>query len=96
MNIYNVIDGVRITEKAFRDQATGMSRYVFRVDPKANKYDIRNAVQQLFNVTVTDVNTMQVAGKRARIGRSTGVKSDWKKAIVTLKQGDKIEIFEGA
>jgi large subunit ribosomal protein L23 len=61
----------------------------------ANKIDVKRAVQQLFNVTVTDVHTQVVRGKQKRLGRYTGKTSWRKKAIVTLKAGDTIEFFEG-
>jgi large subunit ribosomal protein L23 len=73
--------------------------YAFRVDPEASKPAIRQAVQQLFGVTVTDVRTMTVRAKERRaggLGRGrSGRRSAWKKAIVTLKEGDAIPIFEG-
>lgn len=74
---------------------TAENKYSFYVDPKANKIEIKHAVQELFKVTVTDVNTMNVKGKTKRMGKYLGRTADRKKAIVTLKDGDKIEIFEG-
>lgn len=71
------------------------NKYSFYVDPNANKIEIKHAVQELFNVSVTDVNTMNVKGKTKRMGRYVGRTANRKKAIVTLKDGDKIEIFEG-
>ncbi|MBU7007461.1 50S ribosomal protein L23 [Phosphitispora fastidiosa] len=71
------------------------NKYSFYVEPKANKIEIKNAVEELFKVTVTDVNTMNVKGKAKRVGKHIGRTSNRKKAIVTLKQGDKIEIMEG-
>lgn len=71
------------------------NKYTFYVDPKANKIEIKNAVEELFNVTVLNVNTMSVKGKEKRMGRYVGRTADRKKAIVKLKAGDKIEIFEG-
>ncbi|MFZ5641746.1 MAG: 50S ribosomal protein L23 [Bacillota bacterium] len=71
------------------------NKYTFYVDPKANKIEIKNAVEELFNVTVENVNTMNVKGKEKRMGRYVGRTADRKKAIVKLKAGDKIEIFEG-
>jgi large subunit ribosomal protein L23 len=61
----------------------------------ANKIEIRDAVQRVFNVTVTDVHTQRVRGKTKRVGRYIGQTPYWKKAIVTLKVGDTIEFFEG-
>ncbi len=71
------------------------NKYSFYVDPNANKIEIKHAVQELFNVSVTDVNTMNLKGKTKRMGRYVGRTANRKKAIVTLKDGDKIEIFEG-
>jgi large subunit ribosomal protein L23 len=71
------------------------NKYTFYVDPKANKIEIKNAVEELFSVTVENVNTMNVKGKEKRMGRYVGRTADRKKAIVKLKAGDKIEIFEG-
>lgn len=70
-------------------------KIVFEVARDANKIEIRYAVQSLFNVTVTDVHTMLVRGKRKRLGRFIGRRPALKKAIVTLKAGDNIEFFEG-
>jgi large subunit ribosomal protein L23 len=69
--------------------------YAFEVHPEANKYQIRAALQQLFGVTVTDVRTMQVRRHSVTRGRTRGTTARWKKAIVTLKDGDSIAVFEG-
>ncbi len=82
-----------ITEKS--TLLTGQDKYVFEVDIRANKNQIREAVQLAFNVRVADVNTMKVKGKPKRFGRKITLRPDWKKAIVTLVEGDKIELFEG-
>ena len=74
---------------------TEHNKYSFYVDPNANKIEIKYAVQELFKVTVTNVNTMNVKGKERRVGKHVGRTANRKKAIVTLKDGDKIEIFEG-
>ncbi|HWJ04108.1 MAG TPA: 50S ribosomal protein L23 [Verrucomicrobiae bacterium] len=71
------------------------NKYTFLVDPKANKIEIKNAVEEIFKVTVTDVRTMTVKGKFKRQGKYTGYTSDKKKAIVSLKDGDKITVYEG-
>lgn len=69
------------------------NKYTFAVDPKSNKVEIRGAIESIFKVKVLKVNTLNVKGKPKRWGRRyKGHKSDWKKAIVTLKEGDKIEI----
>jgi large subunit ribosomal protein L23 len=72
------------------------SRYVFKVKNDANKVEIAKAVEALFKVTVVSVNTITVPGKLKRQGRSQGMTPQWKKAIVTLKDGDRIPLFEGA
>ena len=71
------------------------NKYTFEVDIKATKPQIREAVEQIFNVDVEKVNTMRVRGKKRRMGRSEGKRPDWKKAIVTVKEGQRIELFEG-
>jgi len=71
------------------------NKYTFVVDPRANKVEIKQAVESIFKVKVEKVNTMRVKGKFKRVRNILGKTPDSKKAIVTLKQGDKIEIFEG-
>ncbi|MGA1599195.1 MAG: 50S ribosomal protein L23 [bacterium] len=95
MNIYDVLRAPVMTEKSVILKEEG-NKYVFRVHPDANKYQIRQAVEQAFKVKVVKVNTMNVTGKNKRMGRFQGKKSDWKKAIVTLPEGQSIEYFEGA
>lgn len=82
-----------ITEKT--TVLTGLDKYVFEVDLRANKNQIKEAIQLAFNVHVTEVNTMKMKGKPKRFGRKVTNRPDWKKAIVTLTPGDKIELFEG-
>jgi large subunit ribosomal protein L23 len=69
--------------------------YTFEVHPDATKTTIRQAIEQLFGVKVTGVWTSQMRGKTRRVGRSVGKRANWKKAIVKLREGDTIEIFEG-
>ena len=90
MNSFDVIRTVRVTEKGTR-QGEKLNQYTVVADPRANKIQIRQAVQELFKVKVVRVNTLNVRGKarRKRTGQA-GVTSAWKKAIVTLKAGDKI------
>ena len=89
-----VIKGPVITEKL--DVAREKYRqYAFIVDRRATKHEIENAVVSFFKVTVEQVNTSIMRGKTKRIGRSMGKRPNFKKAIVTLKEGDKIELFEG-
>ena len=71
------------------------NKYHFEVNRKANKVEIGNAVEKLFKVKVTDVRVMHVLGKKKRMGKVMGQKSSWKKAIVTLAAGSRIEIAEG-
>jgi large subunit ribosomal protein L23 len=94
MNIHHVIKGPVITEKL--DKAREQLRqYSFIVDRQATKHDVSRAVETLFKVNVEGVRTLVVRGKTKRIGRSMGKRPNFKKAIVTLKEGDKIELFEG-
>ncbi len=72
------------------------SKYSFRVHPRAHKTQIRQAVEELFDVKVLSVNVIKVQPKPKRRGASRGTKPGWKKAIVQLREGDRIEIFEGA
>ncbi len=71
------------------------NRYTFEVAKEAKKPEIASAVQDIFNVTVTNVNTMRVNGKPRRVRYNKGLTRSWKKAVVTLKEGDHIEFFEG-
>ncbi|HEY8346866.1 MAG TPA: 50S ribosomal protein L23 [Symbiobacteriaceae bacterium] len=82
-----------ISEKSMKLMAEG--KYTFRVHPKANRTQIKQAVEEIFGVKVVSVNTMRMPGKLRRFGRFQGRRSDWKKAIVQLKEGDSIKIFEG-
>jgi large subunit ribosomal protein L23 len=94
MQLNNVIKGPLITEKL--DKAREKQRqYSFIVDSKATKHDVAAAVTSLFKVTVEDVRTAIMRGKIKRIGKNIGKRSNFKKAFVTLKEGDKIELFEG-
>ena len=79
------------TSAAYQDR----QEYTFEVASDANKTAIRAAIEKLFGVTVTGVQTMNCRGKTRRVGQSIGKRANWKKAIVTLKQGDTIDIFEG-
>lgn len=71
------------------------NKYCFKVDKRANKIQISKAVEEIFDVTVLSVNTSNYRGKKRRMGAFEGKKADWKKAIVTLKEGDSIPFFEG-
>ena len=92
---YTVIKRPLITEKSM--DATSMSKYVFEVDIKANKVEIAKAIEEMFSVDVKKVNTLRVKGKAKRVNsRVPGKTADRKKAYVTLKEGQSIEIFENA
>lgn len=82
-----------ITEKSVDLMAD--NTYCFKVAKKANKIEIKKAIEEIFKVRVTNVRTMNVKGKKKRVGRHVGMTSGYKKAIVTLAEGDTIEIFEG-
>ena len=69
------------------------NKYVFEVAPEANKIEIKRAVEELFKVSVVKVNTLRMPGKKKRVRYKVGYTPEWKKAIVTLKQGDSIELF---
>ncbi len=92
MHTFDVIKTVRVTEKGTQ-QASANNQYTVVADKRANKIEIRKAVEELFKVKVLRVNTMNVRGKlRRQRTASEGWTPTWKKAIVTLKEGDKIEL----
>ena len=93
MRYEKIIKKALITEKA--GYLREMHQYQFEVATKANKHQIREAVEKMFNVEVIKVHTANFRGKLRRLGRSSGYKSDYKKATVTIKPDQKIEIFEG-
>lgn len=92
---YRLITRPYITEKVLLLKEDG-NKVVFKISKDTNKIELKNAIESIFNVTVEAINTLTVKGKKKRLGRYEGRKSDWKKAIVTLKEGDTIEYFEGA
>ena len=93
MNLRDVLIRPVITEKSAAMMEDG--KYTFRVPLTSNKVQIRQAVEQICNVKVENVATIRVEGKRKRMGRTIGKRSDYKKAIVTLKAGETISFFEG-
>ena len=99
LHAYGIILRPLITEKAqiaASPRSDGIpAKYTFEVDKRANKLQIKEAVEEAFSVSVREVNTAMMKGKRKRYGRGTAKMPDWKKAIVTLAPGDKIELFEG-
>ena len=91
IGIYDVIQEPLITEKITRETEK-LRKYAFRVHSKANKKQIKSAVEKIFNVHVIRVNSLNNSGKWRRVRYQPGQTSDWKKAIVTLKSGEKIDI----
>jgi large subunit ribosomal protein L23 len=92
-NEHRVIVRALITEKGTGLREKG-NKYIFHVERDANKIEIKRAIEKIFSVHVTNVRTMKVAGKEKRLGRFTGYRPDWKKAVVSLQAGDTIELFE--
>lgn len=93
MELYNVIKEPIITEKsmALKEQ---FNKYTFAVDPRANKIEIKNAVEKFFNVKVLSVHTLNVKPKAKRVGKYDGYTQAYKKAICTLAEGNKIDAFK--
>jgi len=91
MNLYDLITYPLITEKS-TIQAEELNKYSFRVKPQASRHDIKLAIEKAFSVKVVKVNTMMVRGKWRRIRFQPGYAPNWKKAIVTLKAGEKIDL----
>jgi len=94
MDIYSVIRRPLVTEKSTiaRDEE---NKYLFEVDRRATKIDIRNAVEKIFKVHVVNVHTINMSGKKKRQGRIVGRRRNWKKAVITLSPGSSIEVYEG-
>lgn len=93
MNSYEILRRPVITEK--NTMLIEQNKYTFEVSRDANKPQIKEAVEKAFKVKVASVNVMHVPGKMRRAGRQRGMTSSWKKAVVTLEPGNKIELFEG-
>jgi large subunit ribosomal protein L23 len=93
-NVSEILIRPLVTEKS-HEQLDKHGAYTFVVANDANKIEIATAIEKQFNVKVTAVRTMRYAGKQKRMGKWAGRKASWKKAVVTLAQGDSIEIFEG-
>jgi len=94
MTPYDIIKRPVVTEKT-NIQKEAANQITFEVDRRANRIEIGRAVEQIFKVQVAAVQTMQVKGKVKRRGRTLGKRKDWKKAIVTLQPGQRIDFFEG-
>lgn len=95
MNQYDIIVRPIVTEKSSLAKETG-NQYVFEVARDANKIEIAKAVERLFKVKVLSVQVMNMEGKARRLGRFSGKRPDWRKAIVKIGPKDKISFFEGA
>jgi len=93
-NIYEVLQGPLLTEKGTLLKEKD-NKVLFKVSKNANKIEIKNAVESIFKVKVDRVTTMNSKGKKKRMGKYEGKRSDWKKAIVTLKEGEKLDFIEG-
>ena len=91
LSVYEILQEPLITEKITRE-TEALRKYAFRVHPEANKKQIKSAVEKVFNVHVTAVNTLNNSGKWRRVRFQPGQTADWKKAIVTVKAGEKIDI----
>ncbi len=91
---YRILKRPLVTEKSTTEKEAHNKLY-FEVDRRANKIEIRQAVERIFKVNVLEVATMNMKGKRKRVGRFFTKKPDWKKAIVTIKPGQRVEFFEG-
>lgn len=94
MNEYDIIRGPVITEKTTLQKDLN-NQVAFKVDKGANRVEIKDAVEKIFNTKVKQVRTLQVKGKVKRRGKIIGKRNNWKKAIVTLIPGQKINFFEG-
>jgi large subunit ribosomal protein L23 len=92
-NVYEIVAAPRITERGTLVNEAG-NQVVFRVRRDANKDEIRHAVETLFKVKVEKVRTLNILGKTRRVGRNVGRRPAWKKAYVTLAQGQRIDFFE--
>ncbi len=91
---YDILIKPLLTEKmtALKESENRVS---FVVDKRANKIEVKKAVEEAFKVKVAAVNVMNLLGKKKRLGKFAGKRPDWKKAIITLKKGEKLELFEG-
>ena len=96
INVWDVLRSPRITEKGTVLAEQG--KYVFEVAPDANKVQVKRAIEEAFaarKINVVAVNVLRVPGKMRRVGRRYGMSRPWKKAVVTLRQGQRLDLFEG-
>lgn len=91
---YQILKRPLVTEKSTAEKED-RNKLLFEVDRRANKIEIKEAVEKIFKVDVLDVTTMNMKGKRKRVGRFFTKRPDWKKALVTIKSGQRVEFFEG-
>ena len=96
VDLHSGLDSAVVDGKNYRPSREARIRSDFVVHPDANRVQIKQAVETLLKVKVEQVNVMNVRGKVKRLGRFSGKRSDWKKAFVTLKQGEKLEMYESA
>lgn len=94
MNPHEIVRRPIVTEKSTTQKEAG-NQFTFEVDRRANRVEIRQAIEAVFNVRVLGVRTIQMKGKTKRVGRTLGKRRNWKKAIVSLAKGQSIEFFEG-
>ncbi len=94
MEMHNIIKRAIVTEKSTILKEAS-NQYIFEVDVRANKIEIGNAIEKLFKVNVLDVKIMNMLGKKKRLGKVIGKTKSWKKAIITLAPGSRIEVHEG-
>jgi large subunit ribosomal protein L23 len=92
---YQILKRPLLTEKS-TTQKESFNKLYFEVDRRANKIEIKQAVEQIFKVDVVDVSTLTMSGKVKRVGRTFSKRPDWKKAVVTIKPGQQVKFFEGA
>ena len=90
---YGVLLKPLITEKA--SELGALNKYVFAINPKMNKIEVKKAIRKIYQVDPLKVNILNFSGKKVRAGRIQGSTKNWKKAVVTLRSGDKIEVYEG-
>ena len=94
MKVYDILRGPVVTEKTTLQKELH-NQITFRVDKRANRVEIKDAIEKAFNTKVKQVRTAQVKGKVKQRGRIVGKRNDWKKAVVTLMPGQRIDFFEG-
>ena len=82
-----------ITEKA--SEISVLNKYVFAIDPRMNKIDVKKAIRTIYEVDPISVNILNISGRKVRYGKTRGKTKSWKKAVVTLRKGDSIEVYEG-